>query len=87
MVAEADQDKLGRRESGVRPWREGAQGRAESCGAKKVVAKKKNTLRSGTTMAKQRDQIPESVAAETKKKLDEYLALETNEVRLSLILK
>ena len=38
-------------------------------------------------MAKQRDQIPESVAAETKKKLDEYLALETNEVRMSLILK
>ena len=23
MVAEADRDKLGRRESGVRPWREG----------------------------------------------------------------
>ena len=59
----------------------------EKATAKRVVAKKKNTPRSGTTMAKQRDQIPESVAAETKKKLDEYLALETNEVRLSLILK
>ena len=48
--------------------------------AKRVVSKKKNTPRSGSTMAKQRDQISESVAAETKKKLDAYLALEKNEV-------
>ena len=59
----------------------------EKSTAKRVVAKKKNTPRSGTTMAKKRDQILESVAAETKKKLEAYLALETNEVRMSLILK
>ena len=59
----------------------------EKSTAKRVVSKKKNTPRSGTTMAKKRDQISESVAAETKKKLEAYLALETNEVRMSLILK
>ena len=34
MVAEADRDKLGRRESGVRPWREGERSQVVAAAAK-----------------------------------------------------